>query len=133
MSGTSMMQELLTEALATEWTPEQAAVLEQTEGVESVVDAVQRVAAHLPQACHNHMRMLRYAGFLPCNKTAIFSTTSPTLCLSKEKIVVLDEDFAWYLHDEFIFASLADARDLPCPSRRRVTMTARKRHRRSQS
>lgn len=43
------VQELLTEALAAEWTAEQAAVLEQTEGAESVVDAVQRVAAKVPQ------------------------------------------------------------------------------------
>ncbi|BDA47761.1 probable TBC1 domain family member 1 at N-terminal half [Coccomyxa sp. Obi] len=43
------LQELLTEALAAEWTPEQAAVLEQTEGAESVVDAVQRVASKVPQ------------------------------------------------------------------------------------
>lgn len=47
------MQELLTEALAAEWTPEQAAVLEQTEGAESVVDAVQRVASKVPQVRHH--------------------------------------------------------------------------------
>ena len=43
------MQELLTAALASEWTPKQALTLERTENVESVVDAVQRVASHLPQ------------------------------------------------------------------------------------
>ena len=43
------LQELLTEALAAEWTPEQAVVLERTEGAESVVDAVQRVASNTPQ------------------------------------------------------------------------------------
>ena len=43
------MQELLTAALAAEWTPKQALTLERTENVESVVDAVQRVASHLPQ------------------------------------------------------------------------------------
>lgn len=39
---------MLTEALAAEWTREQAAVLERTEGAESVVDAVQRVASASP-------------------------------------------------------------------------------------
>lgn len=43
------MQEVLTAALAAEWTPKQALILERTENVESVVDAVQRVASHLPQ------------------------------------------------------------------------------------
>ena len=43
------LQELLTAALASEWTPKQALTLERTENVESVVDAVQRVASHLPQ------------------------------------------------------------------------------------
>lgn len=43
------MQELLTAALASDWTPKQALILERTENVESVVDAVQRVASHLPQ------------------------------------------------------------------------------------
>ena len=42
-------QEVLTEALAAEWTRAQAAVLERTEGVESVSQAVQRVAARAPQ------------------------------------------------------------------------------------
>ena len=45
----AFLQELLTEALAAEWTPEQAVVLERTEGAESVVDAVQRVASNTPQ------------------------------------------------------------------------------------
>ena len=45
----SAMQELLTAALASDWTPKQALILERTENVESVVDAVQRVASHLPQ------------------------------------------------------------------------------------
>jgi len=44
-----MLQEVLTAALASEWTPKQALILERTENVESVVDAVQRVASHLPQ------------------------------------------------------------------------------------
>ncbi len=44
-----MLQELLTEALAAEWTRAQAAVLERTEGVESVQQAVQRVALRTPQ------------------------------------------------------------------------------------
>ncbi len=43
------VQEILTAALASEWTPKQALILERTENVESVVDAVQRVAAQLPQ------------------------------------------------------------------------------------
>ena len=43
------MQELLTAALAADWTPKQALTLERTENVESVVDAVQRVASQLPQ------------------------------------------------------------------------------------
>ena len=43
------MQELLTAALSSDWTPKQALILERTEDVESVVDAVQRVASHLPQ------------------------------------------------------------------------------------
>ena len=43
------MQEVLTAALASEWTPKQAVILERTENVESVVDAVQRVASHIPQ------------------------------------------------------------------------------------
>ena len=43
------LQEILTAALASEWTPKQALILERTENVESVVDAVQRVALHLPQ------------------------------------------------------------------------------------
>ena len=46
---TSPMQELLTEALAANWTPAQAAVLERTDVVESVAQAVQRVASRLPQ------------------------------------------------------------------------------------
>ncbi len=46
--GSKFPQELLTEALAAEWTAEQAAVLERTEGAESVVDAVQRVASNSP-------------------------------------------------------------------------------------
>jgi len=44
-----LLQEVLTAALASEWTPKQALILERTENVESVVDAVQRVASHLPQ------------------------------------------------------------------------------------
>lgn len=43
------VQELLTEALAAEWTRAQAAVLERTEGVESVHQAVQRVNSCMPQ------------------------------------------------------------------------------------
>ena len=42
-------QEVLTEALAAEWTRAQSAVLERTEGVESVSQAVQRVASNAPQ------------------------------------------------------------------------------------
>ncbi len=47
--GLMGVQEVLTAALASEWTPKQALILERTENVESVVDAVQRVAAQLPQ------------------------------------------------------------------------------------
>ena len=43
------VQEVLTAALASEWTPKQALILDRTEDVESVVDAVQRVATQLPQ------------------------------------------------------------------------------------
>ena len=39
-----LMQEVLTDSLAMEWTPAQAALLRQTEGVESVVEAVRRTA-----------------------------------------------------------------------------------------
>lgn len=45
----NLLQEVLTAALASEWTPKQALILERTDNVESVVDAVQRVASHLPQ------------------------------------------------------------------------------------
>ena len=38
------MQEVLTDSLAMDWTPAQAALLRQTEGVESVVEAVRRTA-----------------------------------------------------------------------------------------
>ena len=38
-----LVQEVLTDSLSMEWTPEQAAVLRQTEGIESVVQAVARV------------------------------------------------------------------------------------------
>ena len=48
-SGCVGVQEVLTAALAAEWTPKQALILERTENVESVVDAVQRVASQLPQ------------------------------------------------------------------------------------
>lgn len=44
-----VLQEILTAALASEWTPKQELILDRTENVESVVDAVQRVALHLPQ------------------------------------------------------------------------------------
>lgn len=48
-SGFMAVQEVLTAALASEWTPKQALILDRTEDVESVVDAVQRVATQLPQ------------------------------------------------------------------------------------
>lgn len=39
-----VLQELLTEALATPWSPHQQATLQRVVGAESVIDAVRRVA-----------------------------------------------------------------------------------------
>ena len=41
--ATLSLQEVLTDSLAMEWTPEQSALLRQLEGVETVVEAVKRV------------------------------------------------------------------------------------------
>lgn len=54
---------MLTDSLAMEWSPEQAAVLKQTEGTESVVQAVARVQ-DLAQARHPSKSVLgQYTAF----------------------------------------------------------------------
>ena len=46
--------QVLTDSLAMEWTPAQAAWLKQTEGVESVIEAVKRIqTTQVQKARHN--------------------------------------------------------------------------------
>ena len=81
------MQEVLTAALASEWTPKQALILERTENVESVVDAVQRVASQIPQ-----VQLLLVTRVLPCKTDLAHMTVIQSAMSLQHSCIVNDID-----------------------------------------